>query len=85
MDPIVTDDDFTNKIREEVTNAVHEMNLSLHDFRLVKGDSHTNLIFDIILPRKYELQEEEITKQLEEKFKGRNFYFVIDYDGDYLG
>lgn len=57
MDPIVTNDEVINELREFTSATVKEVckEASIHDFRTVIGQTHTNLIFDIVLP--YEIKE----------------------------
>ena len=52
MDPIVTDDETVTSLRNFVTETVKEIcpEYSIHDFRTVVGQTHTNLIFDLVLP-----------------------------------
>ena len=52
MDPIVTDNETVNKLRNFVSETVKEIcpEYSIHDFRTVIGQTHTNLIFDLVLP-----------------------------------
>ena len=52
MDPVVTDDEAINSLRSFVEDTVKELGLDLgiHDFRVVIGETHTNLIFDIVVP-----------------------------------
>ena len=52
MDPIVTDDALVGALRQQVAEAVKQVDpgLTIHDFRLVRGTTHTNLIFDAVLP-----------------------------------
>lgn len=52
MDPIVTDDEAVNELRARVESAVGELGegMRIHDFRVVCGPTHTNLIFDIEVP-----------------------------------
>ena len=53
MDPIITDDDTVNELRNFVLETICEevsCEISIHDFRVVIGNTHTNMIFDIILP-----------------------------------
>ena len=55
MDPISTDDAATNRYKRLAEQVLHELDerLSLHDFRVVEGGSHTNLIFDVVVPFDY--------------------------------
>lgn len=53
MDPIVTDDATVNELKSFVMETISEdvsRDISIHDFRVVVGNTHTNMIFDIILP-----------------------------------
>lgn len=52
MDPIVVDDEEVERYRQMVAQVLNEYNseYSFHDFRMIKGPTHTNLIFDLIVP-----------------------------------
>ena len=84
MDPIVTDDETVISLKEFLKNAMMdcEIDLPIHDFRVVVGESHTNLIFDIVVPYEYHLSENElctiIGKAVENK--NPNCYCVITID-----
>ncbi len=84
MDPIEIDNEITNELRRRVKEAIKEIhpNLSMHDFRVVLGDAHTNLIFDLVRPYKFEYSDEQILRMLQDKFKEEEtkYYFVIDFD-----
>ena len=56
MDPIVTDDETSNQIRDKIIEFLCRLDpaLSIHDFRMVPGEGHTNLIFDCVVPASYE-------------------------------
>ena len=62
MDPIVTDDEEINKLKAFLTEIVNKLDLglSIHDFRTVVGNTHTNLIFDVVVPFECKIPEEEI-------------------------
>jgi hypothetical protein len=52
MDPIITDDEEVNRLKkmtEEIVTNI-DQRFTIHDFRIVKGDTHTNLIFDVVVP-----------------------------------
>lgn len=55
MDPIAVNDEVVNKYKEVVDTIVKDYNteFSFHDFRMVKGNTHTNLIFDLTVPYSY--------------------------------
>lgn len=86
MDPIETNNPYVNSLKERVTRILNDLNLSFHDFRVVKGETHTNIIFDIIVPRDYPKTNDEIKNILEEEFKNdsEKYYFAIEFDGDYI-
>ena len=64
MDPVVTDDERVNQLRQEVQRAVHRIDerIHIHDFRFVEGKTHTNLIFDVAVPFELKMSEEEIRR-----------------------
>lgn len=70
MDPIATDDEYTLRLKDDVCRAVEEINenFSVHDFRVVHGDTHTNVIFDLAVPFSKDLNFESIRKEIKEKF-----------------
>lgn len=84
LDPIVTNDEEVNFTRQKVIDIVNEVapRVSIHDFRYVKGVSHTNLIFDIVVPFEVEdanQLEAAISATIKEKM-GENYYTVITVD-----
>ena len=68
MDPIIVDDEKVNEVKEYVRNIVCQVGeeLNFHDFRMVSGNSHTNLIFDVVVPFKYKMSDEVIKKAIQE-------------------
>lgn len=62
MDPVVVDDEKTSRMKR-LTNLIVKSvdeSLTMHDFRMVVGPTHTNLIFDVVLPYDVPLSEEEV-------------------------
>ena len=84
MDPIVTDDETVSALRDFITMAVHHVDerLSIHDFRTVIGQSHTNMIFDLVIPFEIERNTDEICRAIEEEvwLHHPNYYCVITVD-----
>ena len=84
MDPIVTDDETVSALRDFTAMAAHAVDerLSIHDFRTVIGQSHTNLIFDLVVPFEVETAIPEIVRAVEEniQLKQPNYYCVITVD-----
>ena len=64
MDPIVTDDEEVTALRGKVAQAVADLGegMNIHDFRFVRGNTHTNLIFDVAVPFECKLSEEEVRR-----------------------
>ena len=87
MDPVMNDDEETQELKKLVTCCLHELDksLNLHDFRIVKGPTHTNIIFDILVPFKFQLSDAEISRFMEEKIHSisASYYAVINIDKDY--
>lgn len=84
-DPVITDDPELNRFRAtcEELLGVLDKRLHLHDFRMVQGESHTNLIFDVALPGDMAGRESEITAHLEgnlSRQEGKRIYTVITFD-----
>lgn len=84
MDPIETDNEVTSKVRNDVADAVKILgeNVTIHDFRMVPGDSHTNLIFDVVVPHEIKKSDREIKDEIRgiisEKFRYCNAVVNID-------
>ncbi len=84
-DPIVTGDTELSHTRELVQTCLCQFDpqLSMHDFRMVSGNGHTNLIFDIALPDALCSQKQEIREHLEQSLlvqTGKRYYAVITFD-----
>ena len=62
MDPIVTDDEMINTLRGQVEAVVCAIDdrLRIHDFRFVTGQTHSNLIFDVVVPFEVEMRDDEV-------------------------
>ena len=88
MDPIATDDEEVNITRRSVAELckdIHE-DLSIRDFRMVKGPTHTNLIFDVVIPFALKLSDKEVTDEIRKRIsqKWDNYYAVIEVDHSYV-
>ena len=83
-DPVVTDDPELNRMHALVDDILHryDQRISTHDFRMVEGNSHTNLIFDVVLPEGMHKQEPAIRSHLSDGLKGENktYYTVITFE-----
>ena len=83
-DPIVTDDAELNHMRKLVQQRIQALDprLSIHDFRMVRGASHTNLIFDMIIPYEMESRKAELKRQVDEAVRqeSNRYFTVITFD-----
>lgn len=83
-DPIVTDDPELKRLHELVDACLKRFDsrLTTHDFRMVSGTGHTNLIFDVVLPNGLRKQENAIRKHLDEQLslEDKTYYTVITFD-----
>ena len=87
MDPIVTDDGVTEETRERVAALVHciDDDINIHDFRMVSGPTHTNLIFDAVVPFGFRLSDEEVEKKIKAAVRALdgNYYAVVKVERSY--
>ncbi len=84
-DPVVTDDPELTRLREEVSRILQQQDerLNLHDFRMVQGKRHMNLVFDVALPNDLQPHREQIRRNVEESMneEGPMVYHIhITYD-----
>lgn len=88
MDPIAVNDELVNTTRAEVERIVKELGegFSIHDFRMVTGTTHTNVIFDILVPYGTAMEDAEIQKFVEQRILAHwgNYYAVIKVDKSYV-
>ncbi|MBE5947191.1 MAG: cation transporter [Lachnospiraceae bacterium] len=87
MDPVETDNEEINKCKALLEKILCEIdsNLSMHDFRIVSGPSHTNLIFDIVIPYECKLSEKFIKEEIDRRLKNcdKAYYTVITFDKNF--
>ena len=84
-DPVVTDDPTLNSLKNRVAELLyqHHWQLRLHDFRMIPGRSHMNLVFDVTLPETFRGEEEQLRRSIEETLnrQGPQVYHVrITFD-----
>lgn len=85
MDPVVTTDERVKELKEKCNEIIKELGdkLTLHDFRVVFGETHTNLIFDVVIPFEHEMSDSETTKRIQEMIwekLGRQYFIVVTID-----
>lgn len=89
-DPILTGDDAVGTAREWVKELVRSISpeLSIHDFRMVQGPSHTNLIFDTVVPHNFPLSDAALRKRIQSLVETHDagetkYYAVVTIDHSY--
>lgn len=88
LDPILVGDKKTSEYKEFVLNTLMEnltFSFSIHDFRIVTGPTHTNVIFDLVVPYELEETDEEIEKKVEKLIheKDETVFSVVNIDHVY--
>ncbi|PWM43227.1 MAG: cation-efflux pump [Clostridiales bacterium] len=88
MDPLAVDDDKTNAVHQSICDIVKSIdeNLTIHDFRMVEGSTHTNLIFDVTVPHRFKMADAELAAQIRQKLSeiSSNYYAVMRIERGYL-
>jgi cation diffusion facilitator family transporter len=89
MDPVITDDEQTNYLKKLLADLLHNNypEIRFHDFRMVKGPTHTNIIFDIVVPFDYKERDDVITDFLQKEIHriDSSYFAVIQVDKAYTG
>ncbi len=84
MDPILVNDEETESLKKMTKDLLAEISdaLTMHDFRIVTGPTHTNLIFDIVVPYDFALSDEDLVQLINDKIHAGNpqYFAVIDVD-----
>ena len=86
LDPVLCNDEKTNELKSIIKKEISEISpvVTIHDFRVVEGPTHTNLIFDAVLPFKFEMSDTEFTENINNRVKKYGNYFcVINIDKKY--
>lgn len=88
MDPVETDNEELNKGSKVVREVLKEIDpiIMFHDFRMVKGETHTNFIFDVLVPFQYKYSDEELVELIKKEVskKDEKYRCVILVDKDYV-
>ena len=88
MDPIVTDNEEVNRLHDRVLELTKSLDssLNIHDFRMVEGPTHTNLIFDVAVPYECKMTDVEVSNTLKKgvrELSGGQYFAVIQVDRVY--
>ncbi len=89
MDPVVTEDAYILELKGKIERLMKEIDsvITMHDFRVVMGQTHTNLIFDVVVPYEFALSDEALERQIQIQVNyslGENYFVVIQVDKAYL-
>ncbi len=88
MDPVEKDNEFVAEHKDRAVQLLKEINpnLSLHDFRMVIGETHTNILFDVVVPYSEKTTQAELVEAFEAAYKdeGKKYFFIINVDRSYL-
>ncbi len=90
MDPVSVGDEEAEELKRQLTEFTHKTlsrEMTLHDFRLVKGRTHTNVIFDIVVPYDSKLSDTEIKKSLRDylsSLQNTRYFAIITVDRSYV-
>ena len=86
IDPVIVDDPFVNKLKAEIIGVVTDIDkrMTIHDFRAVTGPTHTNVIFDVVLP--CDCEEKQVRRIIDEQFSKSHpdCFTVITFDRSYV-
>jgi len=84
LDPVVVGDEDTDRMRRLTDLIVKSVDESfmMHDFRMVKGNTHTNLIFDVVVPYECPMSEDEVKEAICQKVESLpgTHYAVVEVD-----
>lgn len=87
MDPVCIDDAETNTLKELVSGYLDEIDptITMHDFRIVQGPTHTNVIFDVVVPYGFRMTDAELVKTIIARIQTENpnYFAVIEVDKKY--
>lgn len=88
MDPIDTDDENVQECKNMILEIIGNIDnaLHIHDFRIVSGEMHTNLIFDLVVPYKTKYSSDEIKTMIDDRLSkfDHRYFTVITFDTEYI-
>ena len=84
MDPICVNDEETNHLKILTAGYLSQIDthITMHDFRIVKGPTHTNIIFDVVVPYGFQMSDNQLRPAITERIRrdNPNYYTVIEVD-----
>ena len=88
MDPVETNNDKVKALKEAMANIINSIDksLTIHDFRVVDGPTHTNLVFDVVIPHGFEMREDVLKQLINDKINENDnrYRCVITIDKCYV-
>ncbi len=88
MDPIAVNDPEIDSIKAQIAHIIESIDaeLKFHDFRIVKGPTHTNLIFDVLVPYRFTIADNNLIELIDAKVKELNpsYFVVVKIDHTYI-
>ena len=77
------------ELKDTIEALIKEIDsvITIHDFRVVIGETHTNLIFDVVVPYEFSISDDSLIEQIQVQVKnkiGNNYFVVIQVDKAYL-
>ncbi len=88
MDPLETDNEKITEMKHELLTHINSElpGVSIHDFRMVQGPTHTNLIFDAVVPYGFDMSNEEVKEGLENLVRKhwKNCFAVVHVEQSYI-
>ena len=89
MDPIVVDDGVTSELRAQVAELVKTIDprITIHDFRMVPGPSHSNLIFDAVVPFDLTMSHEQLAERIQalvREMDDGHYFAVVEVENSYV-
>ena len=85
-DPLVMDNEDLYQARQMIESIIKHIDerLSVHDFRMVRGPGHTNLIFDLVLPHDLDSKQSELKSMIDQELQKQDeqYYAVITFDSE---
>ena len=89
LDPIETDNEAVAALRRRVLALIRclDERINIHDFRVVPGDTHTNVIFDAVIPYGFRMKDDEAAKTIRNLVSAHDprLHAVVTIDHDYAG
>ncbi|WP_329382123.1 cation diffusion facilitator family transporter [Anaerofustis butyriciformans] len=89
LDPIDTDNEEVMEMKSKITKLIKkeiDEIITIHDFRIVKGNTHTNVIFDAVIPPKYKMTDKEVETKIKDLVKNNfgNYFAVVKVEITYV-